>query len=132
MDDRQRHAAGLELRRQMLGSAHVDRARAQASELGADFQDLITRYAWGEIWQRPGLALRERRMLVIGTLVALGQWEELRLHARAALERGDLGESELREILLQQAIYCGVPAANRAFQIVQGVLDELRGPGSGG
>jgi len=132
MDDRQRHAAGLELRRQMLGSAHVDRAQAQASELGADFQDLITRYAWGEIWQRPGLGLRERRMLVIGTLVALGQWEELRLHARAALERGDLGESELREILLQQAIYCGVPAANRAFHIVQDVLDELRGSGSGG
>jgi 4-carboxymuconolactone decarboxylase len=131
MDDRERHAAGLELRRRMLGGEHVDRAEARAGELGADFQDLITRYAWGEIWQRPGLALRERRMLVVATLVALGHWDELRLHARAALEQGDLSAAELREILLQQAVYCGVPAANRAFQVVQSAIDELAGHSSG-
>ena len=128
MDERDRFSAGLERRRELLGREHVDRARAQAGELGAEFQDLITRYAWGEIWTRPGLTVRERRMLVIGTLVALGQWDELRLHARAALEHGDLAEAELREVLLQQAVYCGVPAANRAFHVVQGVLEERRGP----
>jgi len=109
----------------MLGAEHVERAQGQASALTADFQDLVTRYAWGEIWTRPGLALRERRMLVLGTLIALGHWDELRLHARAALEGGDLDADALREILLQQAVYCGVPAANRAFRVVQEVVDAL-------
>lgn len=119
MNDADRRAAGLAVRRQVLGDAHVDRAQAEATDLTRDFQDLITRYAWGEIWTRPGLDQRSRRILVLGTLVALGRWEEFRMHARAALAEGGMTAEELAEILLQQAVYCGVPAANRAF-------DELR------
>jgi 4-carboxymuconolactone decarboxylase len=124
MDDRERHAAGMTLRRSVLGAAHVERAAAQSRSFGADFQDLITRYAWGEIWTRPGLDTRVRRMLVIATLVALGRWDELKLHARSALERGDLSEAELNEILLQQAIYCGVPAANAAYHALAEIIAE--------
>lgn len=119
MNDADRRAAGLAVRRQVLGDAHVDRAQAEVTDLTRDFQDLITRYAWGEIWARPGLDQRSRRILVLGTLVALGRWEEFRMHARAALAEGGMTAEELAEILLQQAVYCGVPAANRAF-------DELR------
>lgn len=119
MNDADRRAAGLAVRRQVLGGAHVDRAQAETTDLTRDFQDLITRYAWGEIWTRPGLDQRGRRILVLGTLVALGRWEEFRMHARAALAEGGMTTEELAEILLQQAVYCGVPAANRAF-------DELR------
>jgi 4-carboxymuconolactone decarboxylase len=115
MDDAQRRAAGLDIRRTVLGPAHVDRALAATTPVTAEFQDLITRYAWGEIWARPGLDQRSRRILVIGTLVALGRWEELRMHLRAALSEGGMAVDELEEILLQQAIYCGVPAAHRAF-----------------
>src|SRR5690349_5467832 len=118
MDDRERHARGLEQRRQVLGDAHVDRAIANTTPFTGDFQDLITRYAWGEIWTRPGLDQRTRRVLVIGTLIALGHWDELRMHARAALVEGGLTADDLKEVLLQQAIYCGVPAANHAFAIV--------------
>jgi 4-carboxymuconolactone decarboxylase len=125
MDDRERHARGLEQRRQVLGDAHVDRAIANAAPFTADFQDLITRYAWGEIWTRPGLDQRTRRVLVIGTLIALGHWDELRMHARAALVDGDLTADDLKEVLLQQAVYCGVPAANHAFAIVQQVITDL-------
>jgi 4-carboxymuconolactone decarboxylase len=123
MDDSARREAGAEMRRRVLGAAHVDRATAQATSLTADFQDLITRYAWGEIWTRPGLDERSRRILVLGTLVALGRFEEFRMHARAALEHGGLSESDLREIVLQQAIYCGVPAANSAFEILREVCE---------
>ncbi len=119
MNDADRRAAGLAVRRQVLGGAHVDRAQAETTDLTRDFQDLITRYAWGEIWTRPGLDQRSRRILVLGTLVALGRWEEFRMHARAALAEGGMTTEELAEILLQQAVYCGVPTANRAF-------DELR------
>lgn len=115
MEDAQRHADGLTIRRTVLGHAHVDRALAATTPLTAELQDLITRYAWGEIWTRPGLDQRSRRILVIGTLVALGRWEELRMHLRAALAEGGMAVDELKEILLQQAIYCGVPAAHRAF-----------------
>ena len=115
MDESQRYEAGLSIRRQVLGDAHVDRAAASTTPLTAEFQDLITRYAWGEIWTRPGLDLRTRRVLVIGTMVALGRWEELGMHLRAALAEGGFSQDELKEILLQQAIYCGVPAAHRAF-----------------
>lgn len=116
MNDADRRAAGLAVRRQVLGDAHVDRAQAEATDLTRDFQDLITRYAWGEIWTRPGLDPRSRRILVLGTLVALGRWEEFRMHARAAVAEGGMTTEELAEILLQQAVYCGVPAANRAFE----------------
>ena len=115
-DDRAR--AGMSVRRSVLGDAHVDRAVAATTPLTAEFQSLITRYAWGEIWSRPGLDVRARRILVIGTLVALNHWEELAMHVRAALSAGDLSADEVKEIVLQQAIYCGVPAANTAFRIV--------------
>lgn len=125
MNDRDRHRAGMTVRRAVLGDAHVDRATAEATPLTAEFQDLITRYAWGEIWTRPGLELRGRRILVIGTLIALGRWEEFRLHARAALTEGGLTREELKEIVLQQTIYCGVPAANTAFEQLRELLDSL-------
>ena len=111
-------------RRAVLGDAHVDRAVAAATPLTAEFQDLITRYAWGEIWTRPGLDLRSRRTLVIGTMVALGRWEELRMHIRAALEHGGFSVDEIKEIVLQQAIYCGVPAAHHAFAELSAVVAE--------
>ena len=114
---------GMEIRREVLGDAHVDRAVARTTEFTADFQDLITRYAWGEIWSRPGLDRRTRSAITLTALVALGRDEELELHLRAALRNG-LTEGEIKEVLLQSAIYCGVPAANSAFAIAQRVLDE--------
>lgn len=124
--DESRRERGMEVRREVLGDAHVDRAVAATTDFTADFQDLITRYAWGEIWTRPGLDVRSRRLLAIGTMVALGRWEELRLHVRAALAHGTTVE-EVKEVLLQQAVYCGVPAANHAFAEVTSMLAE-RGP----
>ena len=125
MNEEERRAAGLALRRRSLGDAYVDRALANGDPLTAEFQDLLTRYAWGEIWSRPGLVPRERRVLVIGTLLALGRWEEFRSHVRAALEHGGFTADDVKEVLLQQAIYCGVPAANSAFAHVRQVLAEL-------
>lgn len=119
MDDQERRDAGMKVRRRVLGDAHVDRAIAKTTPLTAEFQDLITRYAWGEIWTRPGLDQRTRRILVLGTLVALGRFEEFRMHARAALSEGGFSENDLKEIVLQQAIYCGVPAANTAFEVLR-------------
>jgi 4-carboxymuconolactone decarboxylase len=123
--------AGTSVRRSVLGDAHVDRAVASTTPLTAEFQSLITRYAWGEIWSRPGLDVRTRRILVIGTLIALNHWEELAMHVRAALSSGDLSASEMKEIVLQQAIYCGVPAANTAFRIVGELVASLASPGGG-
>jgi 4-carboxymuconolactone decarboxylase len=123
--------AGTSVRRSVLGDAHVDRAVASTTPLTAEFQSLITRYAWGEIWSRPGLDVRTRRILVIGTLIALNHWEELAMHVRAALSSGDLSASEVKEIVLQQAIYCGVPAANTAFRIVGELVASLASPGGG-
>jgi len=116
MDEEVRKQLGSAVRRQVLGDAHVDRAASDTTDLTAEFQDLITRYAWGEIWTRPGLDHRSRRILVIGTLIALGRWEELRMHARAALTEGGFTREDLKEIVLQQAVYCGLPAANTAFE----------------
>jgi alkylhydroperoxidase/carboxymuconolactone decarboxylase family protein YurZ len=127
MDERERHAQGMAMRRKMLGDAHVDAAQAAAGDAGAELQDLLTRYAWGEIWTRPGLDPRARRILVLGTLIALGRWDELAMHARAALSRGELSARELGEVVLQQAIYSGGPAANAAFRAL---ADLLRGPGA--
>jgi 4-carboxymuconolactone decarboxylase len=124
MDERYRQEAGMARRRAVLGDAHVDRAVAATTPLTAEFQDLITRYAWGEIWTRPGLDERNRRILVIGTMVALGRWEELRLHVRAALAHGSFTIQDIKEVLLQQAVYCGVPAANHAFAEVAAILAE--------
>jgi 4-carboxymuconolactone decarboxylase len=112
---------GMEVRRAVLGDAHVDRAEAARSELTGDFQDLITRYAWGEIWTRPGLDRRTRSCITVAMLVALNRSEELEMHLRAALTNG-VTVDELREVLLQTAIYCGVPAANTAFRIANEVL----------
>jgi 4-carboxymuconolactone decarboxylase len=117
------HERGMKVRREVLGDEHVDAAVERTSEFTADFQDLITRYAWGEIWTRPGLDRRTRSAITLTALIALGRFEELRMHLRAALRNG-LEEDELKEVLLQSAIYCGVPAANTAFALAQEVLDE--------
>lgn len=114
---------GMRVRREVLGDAHVDRAQARTTEFTADFQDLITRYAWGEIWTRPGLDRRTRSCITLTALVAHGQLEELAMHVRAARRNG-LTTEEIKEVLLQTAIYCGVPAANAAFAVAQRVLAE--------
>jgi 4-carboxymuconolactone decarboxylase len=124
MDDKERRDSGMSVRRKVLGDAHVDRASAQTTPLTAEFQDLITRYAWGEIWTRPGLDQRTRRVLVLGTLIALGRFEEFRMHARAALSEGGFSQDDLKEVVLQQAIYCGVPVANSAFEVLREVLNS--------
>jgi 3-oxoadipate enol-lactonase/4-carboxymuconolactone decarboxylase len=113
----------MRVRREVLGDEHVDRAIAGTTELTADFQDFITRYAWGEIWTRPGLDRRTRSAITITALVALGHENELAMHLRAALRNG-LTPDEIKEVLLHSAIYCGVPAANAAFAIAKQVLDE--------
>ena len=114
---------GMEVRRVVLGDAHVDRAVARTTDFTADFQDLITRYAWGEIWTRPGLDRKTRSCITLTALVAGGHEQELAMHVRAALRNG-LTPDEIKEVLLQTAIYCGVPAANSAFKIAQEVLAE--------
>ena len=114
---------GMRVRREVLGNEHVDAANARKTSFTEDFQDLITRYAWGEIWTRPGLDRRTRSAITITALVARGQFEELALHIRAARRNG-LSDDEIKEVLLQCAIYCGVPAANHAFAVAQRVLEE--------
>jgi 4-carboxymuconolactone decarboxylase len=109
----------------VLGDGWVDKANAGKTSFNSEFQDLITRYAWNEIWTRPHFDERTRRVLVIGTLVALGQWDEFRLHVRAALTQGGFTPDDVKEILLQQAIYCGVPAANHAVKEASAVIGEL-------
>jgi 4-carboxymuconolactone decarboxylase len=123
MDDQRRHDQGMSVRRAVLGDPHVDRAAAATTACTADFQDLITRYAWGEIWTRPGLDRRSRSLVTLTALVALGHHEELALHVRGAVRNG-LTAQEIADVLLQTAVYCGVPAANTAFGIAQRVLDE--------
>jgi 4-carboxymuconolactone decarboxylase len=121
MDDQRRRDQGMSVRRAVLGDPHVDRATAAATGFTADFQDLITRYAWGEIWARPGLDRRTRSCITLAMLAALGHDEELAMHVRAALRNG-LSAAEINEVLLQVAVYAGVPAANRAFRVAQRVL----------
>ncbi|MFI6980606.1 4-carboxymuconolactone decarboxylase [Embleya sp. NPDC050154] len=118
------HAEGMRVRREVLGDAHVDRAVAGTTELTADYQDLITRYAWGEIWTRPGLDRRTRSCVTLTALVAHNHMDELAMHLRAARTNG-LSWDEIKEVLLQTAIYCGVPAANSAFAVAQRVRTEL-------
>lgn len=118
------HDRGMQVRREVLGDEHVDTATERTTDFTADFQDLITRYAWGEIWTRPGLDRRTRSCVTLTALVALGKLEELEMHVRAALRNG-LSEEEIKEVLLQCAIYCGVPAANAAFAVAQRVLADL-------
>ena len=120
---------GMKTRRKVLGDEWVDRAMKNATPFNAEFQDLITRYAWNEIWNREGLTHKERRLIVIGSMVALGKWEEFKLHVRAALESRDLTIDDVKEILLQQAIYCGVPAANTAFREANEVIGDISSGG---
>jgi 4-carboxymuconolactone decarboxylase len=123
VNDDERHARGMEVRREVLGDAHVDAAVARTTALTEEFQDLITRYAWGEIWTRPGLDRRTRSCMTLVALVALNRMDELALHLRAARRNG-LTDDEIKEVLLHCAVYCGVPAGNSAFAIAQRVLAE--------
>ncbi len=131
MDERKRYRQGMKVRRSVLGDAHVERTLEARSPFNEPFQDLITRYAWGEIWSRPGLPRKTRSLLTLGMLVALNRGEEFRMHVEAALSIGVTRE-EIRELLLQAAVYCGVPAANSAFRAAEEVLEaRSRRKGSG-
>jgi len=123
MDERKRYTKGMKIRRAVLGDAHVDRARANENSFNSAFQQLITRYAWGEIWTRPGLPRKTRSMITIAMMVALNRSDELRMHLRAAANNG-VTRKDIKEVLLQTAIYCGVPAANSAFHIAEEVFQE--------
>lgn len=123
-DDRDTWKAGMKVRRAVLGDAHVDRAEAGKTGFNAEFQDLITRYAWGEIWTRPGLDRKTRSCMVLTAMMALGHWEEFRMHVRAGITNG-LSEDDIKEVILQAAIYCGVPVANHAFKEAAEVLENL-------
>jgi 4-carboxymuconolactone decarboxylase len=124
MSERKQHDEGMKVRRAVLGDAHVDRTIKNRNDFNDEYQDLITRYAWGEIWTRPGLPRHTRSLLVIGLMVALNRADEFKLHVRAAFNNGVTRE-EIKEVLLQCAIYAGVPAANTAFHLAQQVFDEL-------
>ena len=128
MPDDKLYEEGMKVRRKILGDAHVDRANAKTTSLNRDFQELIVRYGWGEIWTRPGFDHRTRRILVLGTMMGLGRWEEFRMHLRAALE-GQMSIADIKEIFLQQAIYCGVPITNTAFHHLQDIIEELQAKG---
>ncbi len=123
LSDQERYDQGMGVRREVLSDAHVDRAVAGTTELTADFQDFITRVAWGDIWSRPGLDRRSRSVAVLTALIALGHHEELAMHLRAALRNG-LTVAEIREVILQAGLYCGVPAANTAFRIATEVFAQ--------
>jgi 4-carboxymuconolactone decarboxylase len=125
MDERKRYEQGMKIRRDVLGDAHVDKTLKSRTDFNEAFQDLITRYAWGEVWSRPSLPKQTRSMLTIAMLVALNRGDELRMHLRAALNNGVTRE-QIQEVLLQSAIYCGVPAANSAFHIAQEVLAKSK------
>jgi 4-carboxymuconolactone decarboxylase len=125
MDEETRSQLGTKQRRKVLGDAWVDKSAAGKNSFNADFLDLISRYAWGEIWTRPHFDERTRRVLVIGTMMALGQWDEFRMHVRAALNEGGFTPDDIKEILLQQAIYCGVPTANHATKEAAAIIQEL-------
>jgi 4-carboxymuconolactone decarboxylase len=124
MDDRKRYEQGLKVRRAVLGDAHVDRSLEHRTDFNEAFQDLITRYAWGEIWTRPGLPRTTRSLITLAMMVALNRGDELRMHIRAALNNGVTRE-EIQEVLLQTAIYCGAPAANSAFHTAEEVFSKM-------
>jgi 4-carboxymuconolactone decarboxylase len=128
--DAERHEQGMEVRRAVLGDAHVDLAVANTSDFTAPFQDFITRYAWGDVWSRPGLDRRTRSVITLTVLTALGHENELAMHVRAAVRNG-LTADEITEVLLHTAIYAGVPASNTAFGIAQKVLAEIATDGDG-
>lgn len=117
---------GMAVRREVLGDEHVDAAEGRTTAFTHDFQELITQYAWGSVWTRPGLDRRTRSVAVLTAMIALGHWDEFAMHVRAARTNG-LSVDEIGEVILQAAVYCGVPAANHAFTVAQGVLDSLEG-----
>lgn len=127
MDERERFRQGMSVRRSVLGDAHVDRALKTRTDFNQDFQNLITRYAWGEIWSRPGLPRKTRSLITLALMVALNRNDEFRMHVRAAIKNG-VTHDEIKEVLLQTAIYCGVPAANSAFHAAAEVFSETRMP----
>jgi 4-carboxymuconolactone decarboxylase len=124
MDETDRHSKGMEVRRAVLGNAHVDRAEGKRNDFNGEFQDLITRHAWGEIWTRPGLPRHTRSLLTIGLMVALNRSDEFKLHVRAAFSNG-VTRDEIKEVLLQCAIYAGIPAANSAFHMAEEVFAQM-------
>jgi len=124
MDERKRYDEGMKARRAVLGDAHVDRTLKNRTKFNEPFQELITRYAWGEVWNRPGLSKETRSLLTLAMLAALNRGDEFRMHVKAALSIG-VSRDEIQEVLLQAAIYCGVPAANSAFHIAEDVFDSL-------
>ena len=126
MDEQERHSKGMEVRRAVLGDAHVDRAEAKRNDFNGEFQDLITRHAWGEIWTRAGLTRHTRSLLTIGLMVALNRSDEFKLHVRAAFNNG-VTRDEIKEVLLQCAIYAGIPAANTAFHLAEEVFAQIDG-----
>ena len=127
MEERERYSNGLEVRRAVLGDAHVDRALTRTNAFNQEFQELITRYAWGEIWTRPGLPRHTRSLITLAMMVALNRPDEFRLHVRAAFNNG-VTRDQIKEVLLQSAIYCGVPAANSAFHLAEEVFAQLDKP----
>ena len=127
MDEKDRYDAGLARRKEVLGEAYVEASLANRNPFNEEFQELITRYAWGEIWTRPGLDTRTRRLLVLAITAAMGRWEEFRLHLRAALD-GGVAPDDIKELLLQSAIYAGVPAANTGFRIAREMMAERSDP----
>lgn len=129
MDDKQRHEQGMKIRRAVLGDEHLDRAIAATDDFNRDFQDFITRNAWGEIWTRPGLPRHTRSLLTLAMMVALNRPDEFRMHVKAAFNNG-VTRDEIKEVLLQAAIYCGVPAANSAFHLASEVFKEMDARGS--
>jgi 4-carboxymuconolactone decarboxylase len=126
MDDTKRYQQGMKIRRAVLGDEHVDRAMATTTDFSRDFQDFITRNAWGEIWSRPGLPRHTRSLLTLAMMVALNRGDEFRLHVKAAFKNG-VTRDQIKEVLLQSAVYCGVPAANSAFHIAADVFKEMDG-----
>jgi 4-carboxymuconolactone decarboxylase len=125
MDDKERQAQGVKIRRKVLGDAWVDRSEANRNPFNSEWLDFINRCAWAEVWTRPHFDERTRRILVIGTLMAIGRWEEFRMHVRAALTQGGFSADDVKEIIFQQANYCGVPVGNHAFREAGEVLKEL-------
>jgi|ERR1700678_3423670 4-carboxymuconolactone decarboxylase len=126
MDEKERYEKGLQTRREVLGNEHVRRAEAKLNEFNGPFQEFITRYAWGEIWQRPGLTRRERSLITLAMLVALNRETEFRIHIRAAFNNG-VTEEEIRELLIHAGIYCGLPAANAAIHVAEEIMVERTG-----
>jgi 4-carboxymuconolactone decarboxylase len=124
MDEKKRHEEGMKVRRAVLGDAHVDRAIENTTDFNRDFQEFLTRYAWGDVWSRPGLDRKTRSMITVAMLIALRNEDELRMHLRAALTNG-VSPDELKEVLLHSALYCGLPAANRAFHMADEIMPQL-------